>query len=129
LFSQDQAVISRVPDGKAWLWALTAGLLLVALCAPAHACEMRWDPVTQYTDASPIPAEVGLTYHLFFQADGAPTAELIAITTETTLVRLCPAGKYWITAHVEGEGNSAPSPSGVIVGATGTDATFKRGQP
>jgi hypothetical protein len=108
---------------------LSLSLLWGGLCVPGSACVLRWQPVTATTDGKPLAPTVVVTYVLYFQADGALVPELVAMTTETTAVRLCPAGRYWLKARAPGLTESAASTQDAVVAVPGTDTEFKRGQP
>jgi hypothetical protein len=62
------------------------------------------------------------TYWL--NCNSADTVGLTPHICKGTMTSLGPS-----LARVQGQGQNAPSPSEVIVAVTGTDATFKRGQP
>src|SRR5262249_14240529 len=114
-----------------WTRVLIAGLLLGGLLGPAHACTWRWQPVTEFMDGRPIDATADIvSYRLLFQPEGSTTPEVIALTTDTTVTLLCPAGTYWVTAKVENRESAVSAP--IVIKPLvpiGADTSIKRGSP
>lgn len=68
------------------LAALSLFAFTVAIAqAPTNSQQVSWTPPTKYTDGTPIPASVAVTYNLYAKLGSAPYVKIRSATANTTI--------------------------------------------